>query len=356
MIRAFHPGLALLLAVAVPLGGWCAPKGGPTTTTDHAYRWVDEEGVTHYSDQVPPEQAKQRRSKLDSQGREVAVIEAPKTAEQLRREHQLRQLRAQQDKILAEQRDRDLSLLRTYRSEQEMYRTLQSKLDTLDANVKISEANRQRQQDILRGQEQRAAEMERQGHAVSQNLRDLIAATRRQMGDFAEKIARLETDKREITERFAKDIARYRAIASQQKSPSEEFGAGLFNFNNKQDNEDIVISAISCAVGAVCNRAWNLARDYIFEHAGSTLSLETERILQTPAPTNDGEFSLTVTRIAGKTEDILFLDVRCRPSSVGDALCSGPKVRGIRVGFKPYIEAGLAGAAGNGAGPSPNPR
>lgn len=347
MSRSRHWAWVLWLAWAVPMAGMGAPPGSKPTPSTPTYRWVDEQGDVHYSDQVPPEEIKQRRTKLDAQGREVGVVEAAKTPEQLRREQQLRQLRTQQDKILAEQRDRDLSLLRTYRSEQEMYRALQGKLDTLDGLVKINEANRQRQQDLLRGHEQRAADLERQGQPVPQALRDNIAATRRQLAEFGERIRRLEADKREITERFAKDIARYRAIAAQQKNTSAEaLGAGLFDFGggSKQDNQEIVISAIPCAIGPVCNRAWSLAKQYVLKSGGvDALSLETERILQTAPPANDDQFGLTVTRIAGRTEDILFLDVRCRPSSVGEALCAGAGVREVRLGFKPYIEAGLAG-------------
>lgn len=340
--------LCLLLALALPLSAAhaaSAPKPPPSTASGKSFRWVDEEGVTHYSDQVPPDQAKQRRSKLDAQGREVAVIEAPKTPEQLRREQQLKQLRAQQDRILAEQHDRDMSLLRSYRNEQEMYRALQGKLDTLDSLIRITEANRQRQQEMLLGHERRAADLERQGQPVPQNLRDLITASRKQIGDFNAKIRRIDEDKREITERFAKDIARYQAIATQRKGSSDSLELGLFDSrgSNRHEEGEIVISAISCAVGAVCQRAWGLAKEYVLKSAGPTLSLETERILQTPAPENDNDFGLTVTRIAGKTEDILFMDVRCRPSSLGEALCAGEKLRQIRLGFKAYIEEGLAG-------------
>jgi hypothetical protein len=344
--------LCFLLALALPLSAAHAanaPKPPPSPGSGKSFRWVDEEGVTHYSDQVPPDQANKRRSKLDAQGREVAVIEAPKTLEQLRREQQLKQLRAQQDRILAEQRDRDLSLLRTYRNEQEMYRALQGKLDTLDSLIRITEANRQRQQEMLLGHERRAADLERQGQPVPQSLRDLIKASRKQIGDFNAKIRRVEEDKREITERFAKDIARYQAIATQRKTSNDSLESGLFDLgggSNRREQGEIVISAISCAVGAMCQRAWGLAKEYVLKSASPTLSLETDRILQTPAPNNDSEFSLTVTRIAGKTEDILFMDVRCRSSSVGEALCAGEKLRQIRLGFKAYIEEGLAGKQG----------
>jgi hypothetical protein len=345
MILASSSRLGLLAAFAAAFLGQSA--GAET------YRWQDENGVTHYSDQVPPEAAKQRRTRLSPQGRELGVIEAAKTAEQLRREQQLKQLRIQQDKVLAEQRDRDLALLRTYRSPDEIYKALQEKLDMLDNTSKIVEMNRQRQKEFLTGQEQRAADLERQGKPVPQSLRDLIQATQRQVASYDAKLRELQTEKTSISERFLKDAARFKAITTQaqQQNPREHSGLNLSIVADKTGKDEIIISAIACGAGAVCDRAWELAREYILKHSGTPLSVETEKILQTPAPATDQDFAMTVTRFAAKSEEILFLDVRCRPSSIGEEVCSGPRVKEVRANFRAYIEAGL-GASSSGSPPA----
>jgi hypothetical protein len=316
------------------------------------YRWMDEDGVTHYSDQVPPDQVKHRRTRLNSQGLEVGTIEAPKTAEQLRREQQLRQLRAQQEKILAAQRDQDRALLRTYRSVEEMYAALQGKLDTLDGSAKITEANRQRQKELLAGQERRAADLERQGQTVPQSLRDLISAPRRQILAYDEKLRDIQADKNAISAQFAKDIARFQAIqAMQAKNQGEPSGASLSITADRGGKDGIIISAIACAVGTVCDRAWELARDYVARNSSAPLSVDTDKVIQTPNPVNDRDFGMTVTRIVGRSEDILFLDVRCRPSSIGEELCSSPRIGELRANFKAFIEAGIGSSAAGGLMP-----
>jgi hypothetical protein len=313
------------------------------------YRWTDQDGVTHYADQVPPDQVKHRRTKLNAQGYEVGTIEAPKTAEQLRREQQLKQLRAQQEKILAAQRDQDSALLRTYRSVEEMYAAQKGKLDTLDGSAKITEANRQRQKDLLAGQERRAADLERQGQTVPQSLRDLITATRRQIQAYDEKLRGIQAEKNVISAQFAKDIARFQAIqAMQAKNPNDQPGSSLSITADRGGKDEIIISAIACAIGTVCDRAWELARDYVVRNSPAPLSVDTERVIQTPNPIDDREFGMIVTRISGRAEDILFLDVRCRPSSIGEELCSSPKIGELRANFKTFIEAGIGSAtAGN---------
>ena len=52
------------------------------------YKWVDEQGVTHYGDHIPPEYATQEQHVVNKQGIEVGHLEAQKTPEQLAEEEQ----------------------------------------------------------------------------------------------------------------------------------------------------------------------------------------------------------------------------------------------------------------------------
>ena len=46
------------------------------------YKWVNENGETIFSDQVPPEHSQYRRESLNEKGRVVEVTEEAKTKEQ----------------------------------------------------------------------------------------------------------------------------------------------------------------------------------------------------------------------------------------------------------------------------------
>jgi hypothetical protein len=325
----------LIIGLAEPMAAGCV----------ETFRWHDDEGVTNYSDKVPPEQAKQRRSRLNQQGMEVEVIEPPKSAAQLRQEQQLRQLRSQQEKILAVQRDQDRALLRTYRSLEEMNAALQGKLDTLEASARITESNRLRQKDILATQEKRAADLERQGQPVPQNLRDLMFATRRQIAAYDEKLRGIQAEKNTISAQFRKDMTRFQALmAAQSTQPGSGFSISSGRVGGR---DDLIISAVSCAQGPSCERAWTLARDYVTRNSPAGLSVDTDRVIQTPSPVDDHGFAITVTRIANRSEEILFLDVRCRPSSIGEELCASSRVSSLRADFKSFVEAGLGTLSGS---------
>jgi hypothetical protein len=95
------------------------------------YKWVDEQGVTHYGDHIPPEYAAQERHVINSQGIEINRVEAQKTPEALAAE--------EQKKIDAEQsKNRDRNLLNTYASVQEIERLRDQRVTLLTEQIKVT--------------------------------------------------------------------------------------------------------------------------------------------------------------------------------------------------------------------------
>lgn len=300
-----------------------------------SFRWVDEKGMVHYSDQVPPEDAKHERARLNEQGRRVEQIEGAKSSEQLARERRLDQLRREQQRLLVEQHDRDLALLRSYRSEEELRQSYQNKRTTLDAIIKVTQSNRQRQVDFLAVQQKKAAELELKGQPVPKNLRDNIEAIRRQIVSHQEKLDALEKDREAIDLLYQRDLDRFRLLQA-HRTELDRFQVWREPVPFK--GKEVVISAVTCQPGADCERVWNRTRGYIQTHSTLPLFTDTARILQTLNPQTDADIALIAVRIEGKTEHTIFLDLRCRPSSLGEELCSGPKGLGILAGFREATE------------------
>jgi hypothetical protein len=117
--------ISAMALLAVP--GFAAETGTGRTV----YKWVDERGMTHYGDQIPPEYAAKERRVINSQGIEVNRVEAQKSAEQLAAEEQA--------KIDAQQgRDRDRNLLNTYASVQEIERLRDQRVTLLSDQIKVT--------------------------------------------------------------------------------------------------------------------------------------------------------------------------------------------------------------------------
>jgi hypothetical protein len=95
------------------------------------YKWVDEQGVTHYGDHIPPEYAAQEQHVINSQGIETERVDAQKTPEQLAAE--------EQKKIdSAQSASRDKNLLSTYASVSEIERLRDQRLALLSDQVKVT--------------------------------------------------------------------------------------------------------------------------------------------------------------------------------------------------------------------------
>jgi hypothetical protein len=107
------------------------PAGAGTGTGRTLYKWVDEHGLTHYGDRIPPEYASQEQHIINSQGVEINRLDAQKTPEQLAAEDQ-KKLEAQQSQ------NRDHNLLSTYASVQEIERLRDQRVTLVTDQIKVT--------------------------------------------------------------------------------------------------------------------------------------------------------------------------------------------------------------------------
>jgi len=121
----------LLALCAVALVCATAEGAGPKSKEETLYKWVDEKGVTHYGDSIPPEYSKQDRRVLNQQGVEVGRLEAEKSQAQVDADDRAR-------RALAGARQRDQILLTTYVSEGQLTELRDQRLDLIEGQVKVT--------------------------------------------------------------------------------------------------------------------------------------------------------------------------------------------------------------------------
>jgi multidrug efflux pump subunit AcrA (membrane-fusion protein) len=145
-MRLPSPALALLLALVCAAGSASAQnsdKGGVV------YRWVDEHGIVHYGDTVPPKYARDQRELLNSQGVVIGHVDAEKTPAQLAAE-----ARAQAQRQA--QKQRDYFLLSTYASVKDIESLRDERLSQLQAQQTAAQQYVQSLQSRLGSLESRA--------------------------------------------------------------------------------------------------------------------------------------------------------------------------------------------------------
>ena len=117
----------LMLGLTGLLAGGVAAGGNHTT-----YKWVDEQGVVHYGDSIPPQYAEKEHKLLNNQGVEVGHTEAQRTPEQLAMD-------AQAHDSLVKQQQHDSFLLATYTSVKDIEALRDVRLDQLQGQRAAAE-------------------------------------------------------------------------------------------------------------------------------------------------------------------------------------------------------------------------
>jgi len=104
------------------------------------YKWVDEKGVVHYSDKVPPEAMDKTNIELNKEGVPVKRNDPPPSAEQRR----AKAAEEERQKVLAKEREvvdrRDRALVQSYTSEDEIDLARARALSTIETQLQSAQA------------------------------------------------------------------------------------------------------------------------------------------------------------------------------------------------------------------------
>jgi len=126
-------------AIAV-LGFVCA--AGTAAAAGGMYKWVDDQGVVHYTDRIPAESVSKGATVLDKQGRSVKTIDPAPTAEQRKAIEAEAERQRDLAKANAEQARRDRALTQSFSSEAEIdvararaVSTMEAQLTTIGAYI-----------------------------------------------------------------------------------------------------------------------------------------------------------------------------------------------------------------------------
>jgi len=189
---------------------------------ERMYKWVDENGQVHYSNQLPPEASQRKREVINDQGRTLKVYRAPLTPEEKAEEERLAELEARKKELAEKRANHDRSLLATYSSKEDMYPVRDAKISAIESLIKVTNSRISSMQSRLLELTEEAAGYERSGKQPPASLLSRISNLRKQIErnkDFA------EDKKREIEDirlQFESDVRRYVELTS--KKPDEAAG------------------------------------------------------------------------------------------------------------------------------------
>jgi hypothetical protein len=297
------------------------------------YKWVDDEGRTHYSDKLPPSETHRARSHLDKQGVTIREVDAAKTDEELRQELEQERLRIERQRVLEKQQALDNVLLRTFRTEDDILMTRDGQLQAVDTHIRVTQSNIKRLKANLDDMEQFAAQRELSGKPISKKMLDDIDIKRRALQDAYSSIIDREHHKNRIRQSFAKDLKRFRELkklnttSNPMKEAEETFNTALQN-------------VFDCKGDSACDHHWKLAKQYLKKHSSTAIKTEGANIIITAEPQKENDISISMSRIEDpkKGTTVIFMDLQCKKDTTRNIPCEKTaEFLEIKAGFQPAL-------------------
>lgn len=207
--------VAVFLAACIPLAlapAWAASSSGKWG--GKTYKWVDEQGVTHYGDSVPPEYAQQGRTELNRNGLEVGQV-----ARQLNGDEA-----AAAQKTALEQaklRQHDSFLMTTYTSAKDIEQLRDERLALISGQMDIARGSIDSTTQRLKSLEERMRNFKPWSATNTRRLPDQlveeVVRTLQEKNSLQAALASREKEKKEMRAQFESDLSRYRALTEGPK-------------------------------------------------------------------------------------------------------------------------------------------
>jgi hypothetical protein len=194
--------------------GACFAMGVQGAVAAGMYKWTDDKGVVHYSDQMPPEAVNKGTVVFDKQGRPVKKIEAALTADQLK----AKEVEDDRQKALTRLRDdqtrKDMALLQSYTSENEIELARSRAVSAVASQIKSAETYAS---DLTRRQQ----ELEKQktalaGKPMPAALENELTGLNDEIGRQGRLLAQKKDELATINARYDVDKRRWQEIKADQ--------------------------------------------------------------------------------------------------------------------------------------------
>lgn len=201
--------IAMLAVAGV---GEAAPKKSPKSKGTLSYRWVDENGVVHYGDSVPPQYANQETVVLNEQGIEVGRSSAQKSPEELAKE-------AERAAAAARQHQHDQFLLTTYTSVRDIEQLRDQRLEQLKGQRLAAELYIEGLESRLSGLQARAMKFKPysqnpNAHRMPDDLAEEIVRTLNEVNSQRKALEAKAEEEEALRAQFQADIERYKELRS----------------------------------------------------------------------------------------------------------------------------------------------
>jgi len=192
--------IALLAALAI----------SPVATAK-MYKWVDDKGVTHVGDTIPPEYANKDRQELSKTGR-VVKSDDVLTPEERRAKAVADNKKHSDDEAATEQKRRDKALINTYSNTDEIDLARKRNLQQVEARVTSTASQIKMATESLQGLKNDADARVKAGRPVQASLKEDIVESEARLKKLQQDLEKFKAEKATVEARYDADKARYKEL------------------------------------------------------------------------------------------------------------------------------------------------
>ena len=179
------------------------------------YKWVDDKGVTHYGETIPPEYANKDREELNKAGRVVEKKEVLTPEERSAREIEETRKR-EDDEAVLEQKRRDKALLNTYSNVKEIDLARGRNLQQVEARVNSIGSQLKMVDGKLIGLQKETDNYTKANKEIPASLREDLQETQARLAKLQQDMKKSRAEKAGVEARYDADKARYKELTGKE--------------------------------------------------------------------------------------------------------------------------------------------
>lgn len=203
---------ALLLLTMAASAGFAQNKSQPKT-----YRWVDDKGIVHYGDHVPPQYAGKNREILNNEGVAVGFQQGELTDAQRAEAARKKAAQDKADAARQQKLEHDQRLLQTYGSVKDIEDLRDRRLELMASQIKVTQLYLENLQDRLAKLQKQASpykpySQKPNAPPLPKDLSNDIARTTSSITLYQKTLAHAQVEQEQVKADFAADIQRFKEL------------------------------------------------------------------------------------------------------------------------------------------------
>lgn len=176
------------------------------------YKWVDENGKTHFGDTIPPQYAKQGNVELNKTGMAVKQTDAAMTPEQRKAKEEEEAQKKEEERKKEEQKRRDSALLNTYTTDKEIDLVRDRNLQQGTLQIQGMELRIKQVQPRLNEARKKAEAFKAGGKPLPVYLQQEVQETEKEMQHLQDMVKQRKQEMEAVRARFEDDKKRFREL------------------------------------------------------------------------------------------------------------------------------------------------